>query len=175
MTKSSLIQAQNDFLRTYAEKCSLALTLQTSLKTFNLGEKRMGEMARAAEMGMLKFLPRLNQLLTGNGFRRDNAKLPIIISSLEGTINNYDSNKTLHFHLAIGNFDKARVERADFKEALTAQWIAAGIGTADIDIKAITKGTEARWIDYIGKEAWRGNMDCINYETTQIPTNLLGS
>lgn len=175
MTKSSLIQAQNDFLRTYAEKCSLALTLQTSLKTYNLGEKRMGEMAREAEIGMLKFIPRLNQLLTGNSYRRYEAKLPIIISSLEGTFNNYDRNRTLHFHLAVGNFENERVDRGNFKEALTAKWLATGIGTNDVDIRVLTKGTEARWIEYIGKEAWKGNMDCINYATTQIPTKLLGS
>ena len=53
---------------------------------------------------------------------------------------------------------------------------ATAVGAADVKVDRLTKGTEHRWMDYIGKEAHTGstgNTGVIDYSNTQIPAHLL--
>lgn len=122
----------------------------------------MDAKALAAKQAMRSFLPKLNWLLTGNGWKRNPAYLPIIITALEGTLNTYDRNKTLHFHLALGNFDENRLT-PDMLEKLIGLWIGTGIGTDDIKLHTLRPMKGNGWGGYIGKEAWKGNSDCIDW------------
>jgi hypothetical protein len=129
-------------------------------------------MVSVAREGMHKFLPRLNRLLTGNGYRRNPFSLPVVITALHGQRNNYDKGRTLHYHLAVGNYDRTRVEQNGFETALMQHWCETGIGTTDVLVESIydTDG----WAKYIGREMLDGNCDSIDLDTTQIPAHLLG-
>ncbi len=126
----------------------------------------------AALSAMDEFQKRLNWLLTGNGYKRSPLKLPIIITSLEGTQNTYDHNRSLHFHLALGNFDLNRVNDK-FQEKIITHWKRTGVGTDDVKLEALINHQEYLWGTYIAKEYSRGNDMCIDFFHTQIPDHLL--
>ena len=168
------IKEHQKFFAGFAAKCELAITLQTSFLTHNKSSAQIESMASEAIKGMHRFRPRLNRLLSGNGWKRSPEHLPIIVAALEGTGNSYDRNRSLHYHLAVGNFDPARVESAAFSEQLTRHWLESGIGTTDVHIQRMTAAGAYCWGMYIGKEAWQGNLACIDLENTQIPKHLLG-
>lgn len=174
MGTHAIIQAQQEFISKYMHHCELAITLQTNLRTHNKSEKAIQHMEREAVKAMYKFRQRFNQQLTGNRWRRDAAYLPIIITALEGTLNTYDHNRSIHYHLAVGNFDPVRVDKDDFETKLRINWQASSIGTEDILIKRINPSSAQSWGVYMNKEAWKGNLGCIDYENTQIPVHLLG-
>lgn len=172
MKNCNLIQAQQAYIGKLTQGCTHGLTLQTNLYTCNSSQKGMETKVMAAKQAMRSFIPRLNRLLTGNGHRRNPALMPIIITALEGSLNTYDRNKTLHFHLALGNFDENRLT-LDMLEKLIGQWKGTGIGTDDIKLHTLRPTKGDGWGGYIDKEAWKGNPDCIDLDNTQLPVQLL--
>jgi predicted DNA-binding protein with PD1-like motif len=168
------IQAQQQYIEDITRLCNYGMTLQTSLKTYNISHTKMTENISIANDVMRDFRKKLNWLFTGNGYKRNPQYLPILVTSLEGTLNTYDKNKTLHYHIAFGNIDANRLN-VDFLEKLTKLWIDTGIGTDNIKIHPLTHGREHGWGAYISKEAWKGNADCIDLDNTQIPKHLLAS
>jgi hypothetical protein len=172
MHKTILAKAQETFLNEFINHCTHALTLQTNLKTYNVGNQTMRQNISLATEAISRFIPKLNRLLTGNGHRRKQEYLPVIVTSLEGTLNTYDRNRTLHFHLAIGNFDSSRLD-VNFLEKALEYWQGTGIGTDDIKLYPLLLGREQGWGRYINKEAYKGNDMCIDFSNTQIPKHLL--
>lgn len=172
MNKRQIAHAHDDFLGQIAQKCQLSITLQTSLKTCNISNWTMQRHIDTAHQAMRSFTPKLNRLLTGNGYRRNPQLVPILLIALEGTTNTYDRNKSLHFHIAAGNFDEGRLD-VDFLETLIKHWTGTGIGTDDIKITSLIRGREHGWGTYINKEHHKGNEWCVDYFSTQIPSHLL--
>lgn len=172
MNKRQIAHAHDDFLGQIAQKCQLSITLQTSLKTCNISNWTMQRHIDTAHQAMRSFTPKLNRLLTGNGYRRNPQLVPILLIALEGTTNTYDRNKSLHFHIAAGNFDEGRLD-VDFLETLIKHWTSTGIGTDDIKITSLIRGREHGWGTYINKEHHKGNEWCVDYSSTQIPSYLL--
>ena len=102
----------------------------------------------------------------------------MFVAAIEGTINDYDLNRTLHIHIALGNTGHTATEetRRLLEDGIRQIWTATAVGTADVRVDRLTKGTEHRWMDYIGKEAHTGstgNTGVIDYSNTQIPAHLL--
>jgi hypothetical protein len=172
MNKLAITRAHDEFLGGLAQQCTLSMTLQTKLKTYNISKWLMDRHIEDAHQAMRSFKPKLNRLLTGNGYRRNPELLPILILALEGTTNTYDHNRSLHFHIAAGNFDQQRLD-VDFLETLTKHWTGTGIGTDDIKITSLIRGREHGWGTYINKENYKGNEWCVDYASTQIPSHLL--
>jgi hypothetical protein len=172
MQKQKIIEAEEKFIQKLVGKCTHQLTLQTNLKTYNLSDQKLEQKISLANGGMTELKPKLNRLLTGNGYRRKQHHLPIIVVSLEGTLNRYDRHKTLHYHLALGNFDIDRLDE-NFLEILKLKWIGTGIGTGNIHLELLILGREQGWGSYITKEAYKGNEQCIDFTNTQVPNHLL--
>jgi hypothetical protein len=133
-----------------------------------------------AQASVRQLRNRLNRLLTGNGYKRNTAYLPVFVVAIEGTTNDYDLNRTLHIHVALGNTGHVANEetRRLLEDGIRQIWTQTGVGTADVKVDRLTKGTEQRWMDYIGKEAHtgsRGNTGVIDYSNTQIPAHLLNT
>ena len=124
-----------------------------------------------AKQAFREFQPKLNRLLTGNAWVRSAQKLPLVLVALEGTRDNYDKNKSLHFHLTLGNFDARRLD-VDFLEKLVKYWCDTGVGTSDIKLHPLyNAGGFGR---YCTKEVWKFNDSCIDLDLTQIPAHLTG-
>jgi hypothetical protein len=131
-----------------------------------------------AQASVRQLRNRLNRLLTGNGYKRNAAYLPVFVAAIEGTTNDYDLNRTLHIHIALGNTGHTANEdtRRLLEDGIRQIWTATEVGTADVRVDRLTEGTEHRWMDYIGKEAHTGrtgNTGVIDYSNTQIPAHLL--
>jgi hypothetical protein len=172
MNKRQIAHAHDDFLGQIAQKCTLSMTLQTNLKTYNISSRKMERHIDTAHQAMRSFKPKLNRLFTGNGYRRNPQLVPILLFALEGTTNTYDHNKSLHFHIAVGNIDEGRLD-VDFLETLIKHWAGTGIGTNDIKITSLVRGREHGWGTYINKEHHKGNEWCVDYASIQIPSHLL--
>ena len=176
--KAAYIAAQHDYLQRVAQHCDYAITLQTSLRTCGIKAKTMEDRLYKAQASVRKLRNRLNRLLTGNGYKRNAAYLPVFVAAIEGTTNDYDLNRTLHIHIALGNtgFEANEDTRRLLEAGIRQIWTATEVGTADVRVDRLTEGTEQRWMDYIGKESHTGrtgNTGVIDYSNTQIPAHLL--
>jgi hypothetical protein len=176
--KAAYIAAQHDYLQRVAKHCDYAITLQTSLRTCGIKAKTMEDRLYKAQAGVRQLRNRLNRLLTGNGYKRNAAYLPVFVAAIEGTTNDYDLNRTLHIHIALGNtgFGATEETRRLLEDGIRQIWTATEVGTADVRVDRLTEGTEHRWMGYIGKEAHTGstgNTGVIDYSNTQIPAHLL--
>ena len=176
--KAAYIAAQHDYLQRVAKHCDYAITLQTSLRTCGIKAKTMEDRLYKAQASVRQLRNRLNRLLTGNGYKRNAAYLPVFVAAIEGTTNDYDLNRTLHIHIALGNtgFEANEDTRRLLEDGIRQIWTAREVGTANVRVDRLTEGTEQRWMDYIGKEAHTGrtgNTGVIDYSNTQIPAHLL--
>jgi hypothetical protein len=104
--KKAYVAAQADYLERLAQHCDYALTLQTSLPTYGIGATTMEQRLDATRNSLCQFRLRLNCLLTGNGWLRNEKYVPVFVAAIEGTRNTYDKNRTLHIHIALGNITK---------------------------------------------------------------------
>ena len=179
-SKAKYAAAQQDFLQRIAQHCDYAVTLQTSLRTCGIKAKTMEDRLYRTQGSLRQLRNRLNRLLTGNGYKRNAAFLPVFVAAIEGTTNDYDLNRTLHIHVALGNTGHEATEdtRRLLEDGIRQIWAATEVGTQDVRVDRLTKGTEGRWMGYIGKEAHAGragNIDVIDYSNTQIPAHLLNT
>jgi hypothetical protein len=165
-----LKQTTADFLNAFSPKCTHALTLQMRLHTLNATERRMDKLNEAAIRTTRQFITRLAYKAYGNGAKRKpNLYHPLIITAIEGTLNTYDKNKTLHAHIALGNIinNQSRIQTEEqLIQTIRHCWLATEYGTDNIDIKAMHSNG---WITYITKEMQNGNTECVSWENTHIP------
>lgn len=160
--------AQLDYLNRLAQYCDYGVTLQTNLSTYAIGSATMERYLDATRSSLYKFRVRLNRLLTGNGWRRKDEYMPLFIAAVEGSLNTYDKNRTLHVHLALGNLPAAATSEL-LEDGIRQIWAATDVGTTDIRLDKIKNGTEHRWNKYICKETYKGNFDVVDYNNMQIP------
>ena len=172
--KAAYVAAQQAWLDKVAAHCDYALTLQTNLRTNGITAATMRQREDAVRTCLYAFRHKLNRLLTGNGWRRNDRYIPIFVPSIEGTLNTYDKNKTLHIHAALGNLPSTATAEL-LEDGIRQLWAATAVGTSDIKLKRIEQGTEARWTSYISKEATRGNLDCVDASNIQIPKFILAT
>jgi hypothetical protein len=168
-------EAQADYLSKFSAYCDYAITLQTNLHTYGIKQGTMEQRQYKVQASLRTLRNKLNRLLTGNGHKRNEKYLPIFIAAIEGTTNTHSLNRTLHIHIALGNTGHRATEetRSLLEDGIRQIWEATEIGTADVKVDRLTRGTEQRWVSYIGKEASRGNTGVIDYSNTQIPSHLL--
>lgn len=172
--KKAYVAAQADYLDKLAQFCDFALTLQTKLPTYTFSNATMEKRLDATRSSLNQFRLRLNRLLTGNGWLRNNKYVPVFVPTIEGTLDRDDMNKTLHIHIALGNLPAAATQEL-LEDGIRQLWAATEVGTADIKLDKLTKGTEQRWNKYIGKEGHKGNWEVIDYSNTQAPKHLLAT
>jgi hypothetical protein len=165
------ILGETQFLAQIAEQSQFAATLQTHFRTRNIGARRMEQYKQQATASLHKLRLRFNRATTGNGWLRKPNLTPIFVPSLEGTLNNYDRHKTLHFHIVIGNLS-ARYDTELLHSTLRDAWLRTDAGVDDIVVTELDSTRRAGWTSYIGKERERGNKDCIDYYNAQLPPYL---
>jgi hypothetical protein len=130
----------------------------------------MEELHMQASRAVKQFIRRLASAANGNGaIRKPRLYHPLIITAIEGTLNTYDSNRTLHAHIALGNiitpYSNIKTEE-QLSQTIRDTWLATDKGADDIDIQDIYS---SRWATYIRKEQDNGNMECVDWENCHIP------
>jgi hypothetical protein len=121
-------QAQKVWLERLANehKWDYAITLQTHLKTYAVSAATRQQRIEAVEKATHRFKMRLNRLLTGNGWRRNQAYTPHFLSSIEGV----DSkDNTLHIHASIGNVGHKTTEatRELLEQGIRQLWLKTNV------------------------------------------------
>ena len=168
--RTQLKASTQQFLNAYAPFCSHAITLQMKLPTLNASAERMECLLERARSTTRQFNRRLAVAAYGNGAtRKPNLYHPLIITAIEGTLNTYDKNKTLHAHIALGNIltPNSKIQTEDqLKTIIRNEWLATDDGVDDIDIQQMTS---ERWMTYLTKEMNNGNMDCVDWQNCHIP------
>ena len=164
------LQAQQDWIAGIARHCTHQITLQTNLYTHNKSAETLERMTTQAQAAINYFIPRLNRALTGNGWRRKPAYKPIIIPSLEGTLNTYDRNRTLHWHILLGNLPNYCTTEL-LLDATRKIW--AQHEHASTNINCTELWDASGYSNYIHKEARRGNFDCVAIQLLQAPEHLI--
>lgn len=172
--KKAYVAAQADYLGKLAQHCDYALTLQTNLPKYAISNATKEQRLDATRSSLNQFRLRLNRLLTGNGWLRNDKYVPVFVAAIEGTQNTYDKNRTLHIHIALGNLPLAGTHDL-LEDGIRQLWAATAVGTTDIKLDKLIKGTEQRWNEYIGKEAHKGNLEVIDYSNTQAPKHILAT
>lgn len=167
-------QAYQAYASALVDHCTCALTLQTNLRTLNNSARSIEFKSDGAMQAYREFIPKLNRILSGNGWTRNSNYVPLIIPALEGKNDTYSRHKTLHFHLALGNFDINRIDVDAFEKIIDC-WTSTEIGTNDIKLCKLIVGKESGWGGYISKEVWKDNLDCIVYDHIQGPAYLTGN
>jgi hypothetical protein len=163
-------QAQREWIAGIAQHCTHQLTLHTNLSTYNKSAPTVERLATEATAALNYFVPRLNRVLTGNGWTRKPAYKPIIIPSLEGTLNTYDRYRTLHWHILIGNLPHHCTTELLHTAARTI-WLQHSTASADTNCTQLWHAPG--YSNYIHKEAQRGNYDCVATQLIQAPAHLI--
>jgi len=181
-------QAQKAWLERLANehKWDYAITLQTHLKTYAVAAATRQQRIEAVEKATHRFKMRLNRLLTGNGWRRNQAYTPHFLSSIEGV----DSkDNTLHIHASIGNVGHKATEatRALLEQGIRQLWLKTNVfvpitpnlttspltqvAKDDVKVALIGKGEQAytaqRWLGYTAKEADKARWDVVDWHNAQ--------
>ena len=168
--QKQLKQTTTEFLNTYAPYCTHALTLQMRLPTLDANEKRMDKLFERATRTTRQFNRRIAFAAFGNGAKRKpNLYHPLIITAIEGKLNTYDKNRTLHAHIALGNIFTANSNiktEAQLRQTIKDEWLKTTDGINNIDIQLMHS---IGWITYITKEMQNGNMECVDWQNCHIP------
>lgn len=168
--KRTAAQAQQHWIAGIAQHCTHQLTLHTNLSTHNKSAGAVERMTTQAHTALDYFIPRFNRAVTGNGWRRKPAYKPIIIPSLEGTLNTYDRNRTLHWHILIGNLP-AVCTTDILRNAAQTIWLKHEHASTNINCSELWDATG--YSNYIHKEARRGNYDCVATQLLQAPQHII--
>lgn len=158
----------------YAPYCTHTLTLQMNLPTCNANAERMEHLFERALRTTKQFRRRLAIAAFGNGaIRKPDLYHPLMLATVEGKLNTYDKNKTLHTHTAIGNIitPTSRIKSEEqLVEVVKECWLRTDEGVDDIVVKEFNS---TGWISYITKELDKGNLECIDWGCTYVPFNAL--
>jgi len=93
---------------------------------------------------------------------------------IEGTVNTYDRNRTLHIHLAVGNLPERYTEK-DLLGIYRGCWLSNRCAADDVKIARLWSGQEDGWLNYFTKEEQQGRTDSVDYHNTQIPEHILAT
>ena len=170
-TRNKLKMSSMFYLADLFEHFTHALTLQTQLKTYNASPARMAQQIEQAQQSIHYLRMRLNRTLYGNGSRRNPNLVPIFIPVLEGRHNTYDHNKTLHYHVGIGNLPNDCSTEL-LTDAVTQIWSSSSAGTSDVLIQELNNRSPYQFSQYVLKEFDCGNLDVIDYTNAQLPQYL---
>lgn len=173
--RSQYFEAQQAFLNKFANHCDYAITLQSSVSSFNLSDAQMSRAVESVSKSVSTFRTKLNRLLTGNGYRRKAEYVPLLLTAIEGSTDNYTSNRTLHVHIALGNTGHIKSERTRslIEHGCREIWSSTAVGTADVRVDSIRENTAGRWVQYICKESQYKKFDVIDYQNTQVPQHMI--
>lgn len=116
-----------------------------------------------------------NKELYGNGAKRKPMLYqPLLIPTLEGTLDRARKELTLHYNIYLGNLPK-QLTVEDVKTLWTYCWHDKAKQSNDIFITKPIKNTNIHLLDYGTKEAQYGNIECWDFENTQIPYTALNA
>lgn len=94
---------------------------------------------------------------------------PLILTSIEGVEDKHIKAHTIHFHFALGNIPSV-LTTDEIRQVFRHCWVdMAGQSDRGLWLEEAYKQGAQGWINYITKEAERGNVATWDFENTRIP------
>ena len=167
-----------EFLEKHAVDITHTAVLHTRYKPYGQDPQGMHRIVELAKQDCRHFRNCFNKRLFGRRATRKPMRYqPLIIATLEGSLETTDRDLTLHYNLGIGNLPDGLTD-ADLLIALRSSWVDDAGQRNDIFMENVS-GNVARargWIGYSLKEAEsRRNHDVWDFENTQIPYDALAA
>lgn len=167
-----------DFLGQHAVDITHAAVLHTRYTTYGRSANGMQRIVELAKQDCRHFRNCFNKRLFGKrASRKPLLYQPLILATLEGSLETTDRHLTLHYNLGIGGLPPA-ITDDELLLALRGSWVDQAGQRDDIFVRNIT-GDTARavgWIGYSLKEAeTRRNYAVWDFENTQIPYDALAA
>lgn len=170
--------AAQNWMGQLAQHAQWAITLQTAINSDSKDQQQLERKRELARQALQFLLPRLNQKLTGNGWRRKDEYKPLFVAAIQtglhgrATYSAPAEYKTIHIHALLGN-TQSKYDRRDIQRILGELWPLAEYGTADIDVRPLILGAKTGWGEYCARE-WQtnGNLEPVDFTTAQVPPQI---
>ena len=167
------VETIRDFLDKQQQHITHYIVAQSHYRPYNREDWEIDRMCFNLRKDFRHARNCFNKELYGNGARRKPLLYqPLLIATLEGTKNTGDPQLTLHYNIYLGNLPKI-LTTDDIKELWTYCWHIKAHQSNDIFITEPLANTESYLLCYGTKEGQKGNIDCWDFENTQIPYNAL--
>ena len=145
-----------------------AVTLQTRLIT-KRDKFRSEQQLITLQEDFWHFKNRINYHFYGKtGHRKPHTYSLLLLPVIEGSAFSPEGNRTLHYHLGIGNIPE-EASFSEFCSVIRKHWLKSKFGSDMIRIKS----ADPDWMDYITKEVERGNIECVDWRNASIPHKAL--
>ena len=154
-----------EFLSSYVK---LGITLQTKC-VIKANPKAAEAQIFELENEYRYFSNRLNYALYKKGSKRaPQLNTLLMLPTLEGRGFSPYGDKTLHYHVAVGNLPVG-LDLLNFNKLVRQLWAGTRFGIDDVVITS----ADDEWVGYITKELSYGNVECIDWPNASIPYEAL--
>lgn len=166
------------FLEARAGEISHTAVLHTRYKTYGRTPLGMQRLVELAKQDCRHFRNCFNKRLYGRrAARKPMLHQPLIIATLEGSLETMNPDLTLHYNFAIGNLPKTLTD-VEILCALRGSWVDQAGQRDDIYLENVAGNMDRAlgWIGYSLKEAERRHNNSVwDFENTQIPYDALAA
>lgn len=164
------VKTIRNFLYLQQHNITHVAVLHTNFHTYHCNQKQIDRMTEKAQAQCRHFRNFLNQFLyQAKSRRKPFLYQPLLITTLEGAHETPDAAHTIHFNFAIGNIPNC-ISTEELRQIVEHCWVAKAQGSSKkIWLEDAGLGKCKGWIDYITKEAERGNLNTWDFTNTQIP------
>ena len=145
--------------------------LHTNFHTYNADAGTLNWMEQQARKQCRFFRRCFSQKLYGmKAIRKPSIYAPIMLTTIEGARTTNDSTLTIHYNFGLGRLpDNMTLD--ELRTVIYECWVLkAGMSGRSMWVEQAdtSTGKLTGWIDYITKEAERGNLECWDFENTQV-------
>lgn len=170
-TQQQQLKAMRSYLYAQTNQVTHLAVLHTKFHTFNADTGTLAQMEATARKQCRFFRRCFSQKLYGmKAIRKPNTYAPIMLTTIEGARTADDMAMTIHYNFALGRLPE-HMTLDELRDVIYECWVnKAGMSGKNMWIEEAdrTTGRLTGWIDYITKEAERGNLDCWDFENTQV-------
>ena len=159
-----------NFLHTQQQHITHWAVAHTHFHTYNCTHAEAERMAHLARAKCRFFRRCFSQFLYGaKAHRKPLQYQPLLLTSIEGVHTSTQTSHTIHFNFALGNIPTA-ITTAELFEVFAHCWVdKAQLSSKGIWLQSAQSHHNTQWLNYITKEAEKGNTDTWDFENTQIP------
>jgi hypothetical protein len=165
------LQAIRSYLYEHSKQVTHLAVLHTNFHTYNADAHTLCWMEHEARKQCRFFRRCFSQKLYGmKAIRKPSIYAPIMLTTIEGARTTNDSTLTIHYNFGLGNLPE-HMTLDELRDVIYECWVLkAGMSGRSMWVEEADKSTSrlTGWIDYITKEAEQGNLECWDFENTQV-------
>ena len=163
------IELIRDFLNQQQNHITHYMVVQSRYRAYHKAPKDIERMKTNLGKDLRYAINCFNKELYGNGAKRKpQLYRPLLIPTLEGTGETANRHISFHYNIYLGNLPSV-LTTEDIKTLWTHCWVNKAKQKNDVYVTPIKIQTQTHLLHYGTKEGQRGNIDCWDFENTQIP------